>query len=115
MLVSMALVSLSLSQVLLESVSEDGQLPVGLEAAEGLLGFQQAGGGPTECHLGIAPPLMTVPAEEIKVIQSVLTVVDGKIVYAGAEYEALSPQLPAILPEWSPVSLYGAYWQDENN
>ncbi len=58
---------------------------------------------------------MTVPAEEIKVIQSVLTVVDGKIVYGGAEYEALSPQLPAILPEWSPVSLYGAYWQDKNN
>ena len=48
-------VSLSLSQVLLESVSEDGQLSIGLEATEGLLGLQQAGGGPSERHLGVPP------------------------------------------------------------
>ena len=45
-------VGLSLSQVLLESISEDGQLAIGLEATEGFLGFQQAGGGPSEGHLG---------------------------------------------------------------
>ncbi len=46
---------LSLSQVLLESVLEDGQLMVGLEATEGLLGLQQAGGGPSERRLGVPP------------------------------------------------------------
>ena len=48
-------VGLSLSQVLLESVSEDGQLTIGLEATEGFLGLQQAGGGPSERHLGVPP------------------------------------------------------------
>ena len=37
---------LSLSQVFLESIS-DGQLAIGLEATEGFLGLQQAGGGPS--------------------------------------------------------------------
>ncbi len=41
-------VGLSFSQVLLESVSEDGQLPVGLEAAEGLLRFHHARSGSDE-------------------------------------------------------------------
>ena len=35
-------VGLSLSQVFLESISEDGQLAIGLEATEGFLGLQQA-------------------------------------------------------------------------
>ena len=48
-------VGLSLSQVFLESVSEDGQLAIGLEATEGFLGLQQAGGGPSERHLGVPP------------------------------------------------------------
>jgi hypothetical protein len=48
-------VGLSLSQVLLESVSEDGQLSIGLEATEGLLSLQHAGGGPSERHLGVPP------------------------------------------------------------
>ena len=34
-------VGLSLSQVFLESISEDGQLAIGLEATEGFLGLQQ--------------------------------------------------------------------------
>ena len=36
---------------------EDGELAVGLEAAEGLLRLQEAGGGPTQRHLGVAPAL----------------------------------------------------------
>ena len=39
----------------LESISEDGQLATGLEATEGFLGLQQAGGGPSERHLGVSP------------------------------------------------------------
>ena len=47
-------VGLSLSQVFLESISEDGQLAIGLEATEGFLGLQQAGGGPSGRHLGVS-------------------------------------------------------------
>ena len=36
-------------------ISEDGQLAIGLEATEGFLGLQQAGGGPSERHLGVSP------------------------------------------------------------
>ena len=36
---------------------KDGELAVGLEAAEGLLRLQEAGGGPTQRHLGVAPAL----------------------------------------------------------
>ena len=39
----------------LESISEDGQLAIGLEATEDFLGLQQAGGGPSERHLGVSP------------------------------------------------------------
>jgi hypothetical protein len=55
-------VGLSLSQVLLESVSEDGQLAIGLEATEGLLGLQQAGGGPSELQRMID----TAPAKTLE-------------------------------------------------
>ena len=41
--------------MLVQSVAEDGQLPVGLEPAEGLLGLQHTRGGPPERHLAIAP------------------------------------------------------------
>jgi len=49
----------------------------------------------------------TVPEEEIRSIQSVLTVVDGKIVYGTEEFAKLSPALPKIVPSWSPVLFYG--------
>lgn len=42
-----------------------------------------------------------VPEEEIKSLQSVLTVVGGKAVYAAGEYALLAPLAPAVLPEWS--------------
>jgi hypothetical protein len=44
-----------------------------------------------------------VPQEEIRSIQSVLTVVGGKIVYADDAYSDLSPPLPPASPDWSPV------------
>jgi hypothetical protein len=45
-----------------------------------------------------------VPDEEIKQLESVLTIVGGKPVYAAEEYADLAPPLPPILPEWSPVA-----------
>jgi len=44
-----------------------------------------------------------VPEEAIKSIESVLTMVGGKIVYGQAEFATLAPPLIPVLPEWSPV------------
>ncbi len=54
---------------------------------------------------------LTVPAEDISSIESVLTVTGGKIVYAAAEYDGLATPLPQIEPAWSPVARYGGYQQ----
>ncbi len=44
-----------------------------------------------------------VPEEEIKGIESVLTVVGGEIVYAAGRFGPLAPPAIPVLPEWSPV------------
>ncbi|WP_411705494.1 amidohydrolase [Edaphovirga cremea] len=45
----------------------------------------------------------SVQEEEIKGIESVMTVVDGKVVYATARFSPYSPPALPILPDWSPV------------
>src|SRR3989449_7312028 len=44
-----------------------------------------------------------VPEEEIKRIESVLTIVGGKVVYADKEFSKLAPPLLPVSPDWSPV------------
>jgi predicted amidohydrolase YtcJ len=51
----------------------------------------------------------TMDVEKIKNLESELTIVNGKVVYAAGPYQALAPQLPAISPSWSPVRYYGGY------
>jgi predicted amidohydrolase YtcJ len=51
-----------------------------------------------------------VPESQIKSIASVLTVMDGRVVYGAQDYSALSPALPEILPAWSPVKHFGGYY-----
>lgn len=53
----------------------------------------------------------TVPEQEIKHIESVLTIVDGKIVYTADEFSKLAPAPLPVLPEWSPVTAYGGYYR----
>jgi hypothetical protein len=45
-----------------------------------------------------------VGEDEIKAIESVMTVVGGKIVFAQAEFTALGPPPIPVLPDWSPVN-----------
>ena len=53
---------------------------------------------------------LAVPEEEIKQLESVLTVVGGDPVFAAGQYSRLvTTSLPAIKPEWSPVAFYGGY------
>jgi hypothetical protein len=50
-----------------------------------------------------------VPEDEIKSISSVLTVMDGKVVFGAGDYSGIAPTLPDILPAWSPIKHYGGY------
>ncbi|CAN7623381.1 amidohydrolase [Rhizobium sp. LjRoot258] len=50
-----------------------------------------------------------VPEDQISSISSVLTIMDGRVVYGTQDYSALSPKLPDILPAWSPVKSFGSY------
>src|SRR5262245_5138649 len=52
---------------------------------------------------------LRVPDQEIRNIVSVLTAVDGRIVYAADNFAALSPPLPPVSPEWTPVRQYGSH------
>jgi predicted amidohydrolase YtcJ len=51
----------------------------------------------------------TVDAEQIKRLESVLTIVNGKVVYGAGGYAPLAPQLPPVSPAWSPVAAFGGY------
>lgn len=53
----------------------------------------------------------SVSEEAIKYLESVLTVVGGKVVYGAGEFDKLgTPPLP-VLPEWSPVALVPGHWK----
>jgi predicted amidohydrolase YtcJ len=51
----------------------------------------------------------SIGEEEIKHLESVLTVVGGKIVYASEEFSKLAPPALPVSPNWSPVKRYGGY------
>ena len=55
----------------------------------------------------------TVPDDQIKSVTSVLTVMNGKVVFGAQDYADQSPALPAILPAWSPVKYFGTYYGEK--
>ena len=52
----------------------------------------------------------SIPDDEIRTISSVLTVVDGRVVFGTQEYSAVSPTLPEAIPAWSPIKYFGGYY-----
>lgn len=56
----------------------------------------------------LSKDFFSIPEEEIKMLESVLTIVDGKIVYASGEYGDLAPPALPVMPDWSPIKYYGA-------
>lgn len=53
---------------------------------------------------------ITVPEDEIRSIESALTVTGGRAVYATSDFAAFAPApLPAVSPAWSPVGVFGGY------
>ena len=51
----------------------------------------------------------SIPEEDIKGLESHLTIVGGKIVYAKDEFAKLAPPELPVSPDWSPVAKYGGY------
>ncbi|QUF64352.1 amidohydrolase [Bacillus atrophaeus] len=49
----------------------------------------------------------TVPEEEIKDLESLLTIMGGQVVYGNDEFKNLSPELPPASPDWAPTGVYG--------
>ena len=51
----------------------------------------------------------SIPAEQIKHLESVLTVVGGRVVFSAGEFGPLGPPPLPVSPDWSPVKTYGGY------
>jgi predicted amidohydrolase YtcJ len=54
----------------------------------------------------------TVPVEEIKGIEAMLTIMGGSIVHAAGEFSRLAPPLSPVSPDWSPGGVYGGAYSN---
>lgn len=52
---------------------------------------------------------MRCDEHKIKDLQSVLTILGGRVVYGGEDFERLGPAAIPISPDWSPVKEFGGY------
>jgi predicted amidohydrolase YtcJ len=50
-------------------------------------------------------------AERIRGIESVLTIVGGKVAHATGPFSNLAPPAIPVLPDWSPVAEFGGHWR----
>jgi len=57
----------------------------------------------------------TVEEDDIRGIESILTIMDGTIVHADKEFAKYNPDLPPVSPEWSPVAHTGGYHNSHRN
>lgn len=55
----------------------------------------------------------SVPEEEIKAIESVLTIVDGRVVFGSGDFERQAPAALPVLPDWSPVARVPGHWRPQ--
>jgi len=53
----------------------------------------------------------SVAEEQIKRIESVLTIVDGKVVYGAGDFGKLAPPPLPASPDWSPIRTYSGYYR----
>lgn len=57
----------------------------------------------------ISDDYFSIPINNIRNIHSLLTIVNGKPVYATGDYEKFNIAAPPVIPAWSPVKYYGGY------
>jgi hypothetical protein len=53
-----------------------------------------------------SPDYFSIPEEEIKNLESLVTIVGGKIVYAVGEHSSTAPPELPVSTDWSPVKQY---------
>ncbi len=61
--------------------------------------------------IALSADFFSVEEEAIKWIESVLTVVGGKVVYGAGEFDKLAPPPTPVLPDWSPVAKVPGHWR----
>ncbi|WP_413044415.1 amidohydrolase [Pseudomonas sp. YJ42] len=61
--------------------------------------------------VALSADYFSVDEEQIKWLESVLTVVDGKVVYGSGEFDRLAPPSLPVLPDWSPVAMVPGHWK----
>ncbi|TDF83842.1 amidohydrolase [Pseudomonas sp. H9] len=61
--------------------------------------------------IALSADFFSVDEASIKWLESVLTVVDGKVVYGAAEFDKLSPPALPVMPDWSPVNKVPGHWK----
>ncbi|HWX02729.1 amidohydrolase [Collimonas sp.] len=59
----------------------------------------------------LSADFFAVDEDSIKALESVLTVVGGKIVYGAAEFSPLAPPTIPVLPDWSPVKTVPGHYR----
>ncbi|SNS47637.1 hypothetical protein SAMN05444352_108153 [Pseudomonas japonica] len=59
----------------------------------------------------LSADFFSVEEEAIKWIESVLTVVGGKVVYGAGDFGPLGPKQIPVLPDWSPVAKVPGHWR----
>jgi len=50
-----------------------------------------------------------VAESEIAQLRAVLTLLGGRVVHGEGDFAPLAPELPRVLPDWSPVATFGGY------
>ena len=57
----------------------------------------------------LSADFFSIPEEDLRRLESVLTVTGGQVVYAAGEFSKLAPPALPVSPDWSPVKVYGGY------
>lgn len=60
--------------------------------------------------VALTADFFSIEEEQIKWLESVLTVVGGKVVHARGEFDKLAPPTLPVMPDWSPVAMVPGHW-----
>lgn len=95
-------------------VSRERALQMYTEAGATLTGEHAVKGALRAGYYGdlaiLSDDFFAVEEDAIPHIESLLTLVGGRIVYAAGDYEGQDEEIPPVNPLWSPVAHYGGYF-----
>ncbi|EIK93653.1 amidohydrolase [Pseudomonas sp. M47T1] len=64
--------------------------------------------------VALSADYFSIEEEAIKWIESLLTVVSGKVVHAAGEFDRLAPPTLPVTPNWSPVAIVPGHWRPQS-